>query len=180
MATKAALEFTFDDEEVQFQEEAAKGPTPVPTCWYTVGLTDVAVDLYKTGTTYAGKKFLTLTIKVLAGEYKGRQVRFVRIPLFERWNPTAKNPNGTATSFFSFFDALGLISDGKPRKLLLKDFNQLFGKELDARIIVGKPRDDGSVWNEVQPFGGSWRPRSEAEEGSDEDGITFEEETFSL
>ena len=177
MATKSALEFTFDEDEVAFQEDSAKGPQPVPLGWYNVGITDVAVDDYQESSPYKGKKHLTLSIKVLSGDHKGREVRYVRVPLFLRFNPTAKSPSGTATSFHAFFNSLGLIKDNK---LILKDFNQLFGKELSARISVTQPNDDGRVFNQVQPFAGSWKPKEDDSAEDDSDGITFSEGEFTL
>ena len=177
MATKSALEFTFDEDEVAFQEDSAKGPQPVPLGWYNVGITDVAVDDYQKSSPYKGKKYLTLSIKVLSGDQKGREVRYVRVPLFLRFNSTAKSPSGTATSFHAFFNSLGLIKDNK---LILKDFNQLFGKELSARISVTQPNDDGRVFNQVQPFAGSWKPKEDDSAEDDSDGITFSEGEFTL
>lgn len=172
MATKAALDFTFDDEELEFQEESAKGPQPIPLGWYNVGITDVSLDDYQETSPYKGKKYLTLSIKVLSGDQKGREVRYVRVPLFTRFNPTAKNPQGTATSFHAFFNSLGLI---KGNKLVLRDFNRLFGSELQAKISLTQPNDDGRVFNQVQPFAGSWKPKAEEEEGDDSGEITFGE-----
>lgn len=169
---KAALDFTFDDEELEFQEEAAKGPTPIPVGFYNVAITDVEVDEYdEDHEKYAGKKYLILTVKVTGGEYKGRELRYVRVPLFPRWAPTTKSPAGTATPFHSFFNALGFIRDNK---LTLKDWNQLFGKELQAKVSITKPNDEGNVYNQIAPFAGSWKPKAEVAE-DDENEITFGE-----
>lgn len=172
MAVKSALDFTFDEEEVEFQNDSAKGPQPIPLGWYNVGITDVELSDYREGSPYFGNKQLTLSVKVLSGEQKGREVRYVRVPLFQRFNPTAKSPKGTATAFYAFFKALGFIKEvGGKEKLVLKDYNQLFGKELQAKIGLTKPDDDGRVFNQITPFAGSWKPK--AEEVEDEGGITF-------
>ena len=164
---KAALEFTFDDEEVQFQDDAAKGPVPAPLGWYNVAITDVSVDKYdEDHEKYAGKGFLILTVKIVDGDYKGKEIKFVRVPLFPRYMPGPKSPDGTATSFMAFFKALGLVNGNK---LTLKDWNQLFGKELQAKIVVTKPNDSGHVYNQIQPFASSWK--SKAEDGDDDEGV---------
>jgi hypothetical protein len=158
---KSALDFTFDDEELEFQEEAAKGPTPVPLGWYNIAITDISVDSYPPEhEKYGGehpKGFIVLTVKLIDGDFKGREIRFVRVPLFPRWAPGPKSPDGTATSFMAFFKSLGLISNNK---LVLKDWNQLFGKELQAKIVTTKPNDSGAVYNQIQPFASSWKPKA--------------------
>jgi hypothetical protein len=170
---KSALDFTFDDEELEFQEEAAKGPSPVPLGWYNVAITDISVDSYPDDhEKYAKKGFIVLTVKLIDGDFKGREIRFVRVPLFPRWAPGPKSPDGTATSFMAFFKSLGLISNNK---LVLKDWNQLFGKELQAKIVTTKPNDSGAVYNQIQPFASSWKPKAEDADDDEQGDITFGE-----
>jgi len=171
MAVKSALNFTFDEEELEFQEEAAKGPTPAPLGWYNVAITDISVDTYpEDHEKYAGKGKIILTVKLIDGDYKGKEIKFVNVPLFPRWAPGPKSPDGTATSFMAFFKSLGLIVNNK---LVLKDWNQLFGKELQAKVVVTKPNESGQVYNQIQPFASSWKPKAEDGDDDEQGDITF-------
>lgn len=182
MATKDVLDFTLDDDELKFEADAAKGPTPVPVGWYNVLITDVAIAPWKKDEPVDSngkpkRERLVLTVKISEGEHAGRQLRYVGIPMFKRFDPGPKSPEGTATSFLSFLGAVGALNGNK---VTLKAWDQLFGKEVSVKIIVGKPKDDGSVYNEIQPFAGVWASKI-VNDDTDEGGITFSEEGgFSL
>lgn len=102
MASKGVLDFTLDDEELKFQADAAKGPTPVPVGWYNVLITDVSIAPWSKDepinpkTKKPVREKLVLTVKLSEGEFAGR-IRYVNVPLFQKFNPTAKSPAGTAT-----------------------------------------------------------------------------------
>ena len=184
MASKGVLDFTLDDEELKFQADAAKGPTPVPVGWYNVLITDVSIAAWSKDepinpkTKKPVREKLVLTVKLSEGEFAGRQIRYVNVPLFQKFNPTAKSPAGTATSFISFMDAVGAM-DGN--RVTLSAWDELFGKEVSVKIIIGKPKDDGAVYNEIQPFAGVWKPKDDETGDGEGDGISFEEESgFSL
>lgn len=152
--------YAFDDDEQKFQDEASKGFAPIPRGWYHVVITDVALSDYEAPSKYVGKKRLTLAVKVLGDdEYTGRKVRYIQVPLFPRWAPSAKKPEGTATSFRDLLAATGLLVDGK---VTVKDWNVLFNQEVAAYIDLD-PKDDGRVFNTVKSFAGQWKALDEAE-----------------
>ena len=75
-------------------------------------------------------------------------------------------------------DAVGAM-DGN--RVTLSAWDELFGKEVSVKIIIGKPKDDGAVYNEIQPFAGVWKPKDDETGDGEGDGISFEEESgFSL
>lgn len=185
MATKNALDFTLDDADLEEAAKAQLGPVPVPVGRYNVIITDVAIAPWKrdepidpkTGKPVREK--LVLTIKISAGEHTGRQFRFVNVPLFKKFPPTAKSPDGTVTAFLPFLKAVGALNGNK---VTLKNWNELFGKEVNVKIVVNPPNDAGAVYNGVNPFADVWKEKDDdiADADADADGITFDEGGFSL
>lgn len=171
---KPAFNFTFDENETKFQENAAKGFGPIPRGRYNVVITDVKVEITESGR-YAGKQQLNLTVKGLSGEAAGREIRYVRVPLFSRFDPTPNRPEGTATSMHGFFRAVGMYNEAKSA-VEVSDWNNLFHKEANVLIDVQEPDDQGRVFNQIRPFAGVWEPKAENVEGEDDGEITFEDE----
>ena len=63
----------------------------------------------------------------------------------------------------------------------MKRKDQKKRKEVSVKIINGKPKDDGAVYNEIQPFAGVWKSKDDETGDGEGDGISFEEESgFSL
>ena len=145
MASKGVLDFTLDDEELKFQADAAKGPTPVPVGWYNVLITDVSIAPWSKDepinpkTKKPVREKLVLTVKLSEGEFAGRQVRYVNVPLFQKFNPTAKSPAGTATSFISFMDAVGAIEQiARVRGCILKGRQRRANQDDDEMLDMDK------------------------------------------
>lgn len=160
-----AFSFTLDEDEQKFQDSAARGFEPIERGWYHVVITDVKLEPYVAPSNYVGKQRLNLTIKVLSDRYAGRSIQYIQVPLFPRYKPTSKRPEGTATAFVGFMEAAGLLVDGK---LQVKDWSVLYNKELMAFIDVRPADDKGRVFNEVKGFAGQWRPVEDEDDSADE------------
>lgn len=101
---------------------------------------------------YADKKALNVQLQILAGSPTGSgRVFFARVPLFQRFLPTQKNPQGAIASlYFNFFLALGVskedVAQGK-----LPTLEELGGKRVGFSLAVKEPDDyHDSKFNEVR------------------------------
>lgn len=100
---------------------------------------------------YEGKNALSVQLRIIDGSPVGAgRVFFVRVPLFQRFLPTDKNPQGAIASlYFNFFLALG-VSKEDVAKGKLPSLEELGGKRVGFQMKVQEPdqwHDD--KWNEV-------------------------------
>jgi len=138
----------------QQHEEAQKAPTskPLPVGTYNVSLYEAEVKPFtnKTDSPYAGLKALAITLKVVDGEFEGRQI-WDRFGLFPKFAATQKNPGGALNrNFFSFFEkSLGLTAEqfrAVAQKIakgedISGDLRPLLGKVFSIKSNISEPDD---------------------------------------
>lgn len=129
-------------EEIKAAAAANEGGVfkPLPAGWYDVTLKDVKPAKFSDKSAkYAGKDKLRIQFRVATeGDYFGRVV-FGDVPLFPKWSPTEKNPDGYPTNFIPFFTALGYdIEKGFEFDSLADLANEILGEDLQIRLSVSK------------------------------------------
>lgn len=135
-----ARQIKIDDEQVQAAVEANKGGYPVyRTGVYNFTIFDAEEGVYKETSKNPGKEFYRIVLKFDGGEYDGKKMGSIQVPLFQNWAPSsdpkklAKNPKGYPTNFAPFFTALGYDVKGN---FDIPDPADLFGKRLSAKVTV--------------------------------------------
>lgn len=113
-------------------ENASKNTfDPLPAGKYAVSIYEASTGEYKRGGNI-GKEFLKIQFKVLDGQPGANRRLFENIGLFDRWAPTAKNPDGSDNfTFFGFFAAV----TGKTEK----EFRQWFDATEDPFAELPSP-----------------------------------------
>lgn len=108
--------------------------TPIPEGWYNVFAYEVKPAKFKSEK-YKGRDHLSVTLKVADGKYTGRRIFNVLVPLFERWDPTEKSPEGFPTNFVPFLTAAG-IDLTKEQSFQSVDAlaNALVGTKMQVRV----------------------------------------------
>lgn len=134
--------------EELLKEASSFGLLPAGPYEFTIREAEV-IPFAKSGK-YESHKCLNLQLRIIDGSPVGAgRIVFKRIPLFMRWLPTAKNPQGAVISdYFDFFLALGVskedVAAGK-----LPALEELGGKRIGGRIKVNEPDDyNDEKWNE--------------------------------
>lgn len=140
-----------DDEQVVAAAEANKGTfTVYKTGVYNFTIFDAEEKKYGEKSANAGKEYYQITLKFDGGEYDGKKITRVQVPLFQNWavstdpKKAAKNPKGWPTNFAPFFTALGYDVKGK---FAIPDASDLFGKRLSAKVTV---EDDTYAFEQEQ------------------------------
>lgn len=134
-------EFVFggaSEETVAAAQAAQAGPgrfPPLPEGNYNFYVSDSEAKLFGPTSKNPGKPYLSLTIQPDGGKYHKRRIFNVMVPLFEKWGPTPKNPDGFPTAFLPAFTAFGYdVAKGFKADSLDDLANELIGKKFQARV----------------------------------------------
>lgn len=129
-----------DDEQVVEAAKVNKGQfTVYKAGTYNFTIFDAEAKAYGERSKNPGKEFYQLVLKFDGGEYDGKKITRVQIPLFQNWavssDPTkaAKNPKGWPTVFAPFFQALGYEVKGN---FEIPEPGDLLGKRLSAKVGI--------------------------------------------
>lgn len=132
-------------------EESQRGGSfeLLPKGWYegTVKKVEV-VDFAKSGKyNEQGYKALNVQLRIIdSSEVGAGRVFFLRVPLFQRYLPTAKNPQGAvAQTYFDFFLAMGFTKEQVAKADVKIDQAALGGKAIGFSLTV-KEADE---WNDA-------------------------------
>lgn len=101
----------------------------------------------------AGKPTLNVQLRRIEDDKPGaKRVFFKRIPLFGRWAPSAKYPDGYPAlgDFIEFAEALGVPKETAKKGLLPLELHEILGKPISGYLKLNEPDqyNDGE-WNEV-------------------------------
>ena len=127
---------------------------PLSKGWYeaTVKAVEI-VDFAKSGKyNEGGFKALNVQLRVIEGSPEGaKRVFFARVPLFQRYLPTQKNPQGAVASmYFDFFLALGFSKEDVAGGKVSLDQASLGGKRIGMFLDVREPDEwHSEAYNEV-------------------------------
>jgi len=141
-----------DAQAEQLQEEARKGGgdgkfPPVPAGKYQAFVEKIeGVENFGGTGANSQKKVLKLRVKIVAeSPVAAGRVYFVKIPLFMRWAPNDKNPQGAvASTYFDFFEKVMQIPSEQVAKGQVGDLEAVGGKPLT--VILSKPKAPDQ-WN---------------------------------
>lgn len=109
----------------QKSEASSGGFAPLAAGDYNVTIFDVEDATYGPKSANAGRPSLRVQLRVSEGQEGTNRRLFETIPLFARWAPTAKNPDGSDA--FTFFDFFAAVRGESP-----KDFRKSFNDLVDA------------------------------------------------
>lgn len=131
----------------------------IPTGKYNFQIIDAEQDEYNS-TANKGKPYLNLTLRVAEGDFAGRQLKFIGVPLFLKWNNEKKTP----TSFLDFFSSVS-EEDGSQvydveGEFEVPEAGDLLGKFVTARVRVEDNDYNGEKTkrNSIAPLPGSFFP----------------------
>lgn len=111
---------------------AANDFEPIPAGWYNGTIFNAEEKQFKNAGKHPGDDYYNVQLRVSEGDYKGR-VLFVMVPLFPKWNPGPKTPNGFPTNFIPFFEALGEDLEGE---FEVPDPDELGGQDITFRVRI--------------------------------------------
>lgn len=146
-------------------KQAAAANAALPAGEYNVTLATGEVKPFaKDNANYANKNALNITLRIADGQFAGRTLRG-RIPLFDRWNPSAKYPDGyPIREYGQFFKAVG-ASQEQINSGNLPPLDVILGKPLSVRVKYITPEEqperaeyntneDGIEvpWNEISRY----------------------------
>lgn len=115
------------------------------------------VDFSTRNPEYAGKKALRVRVRIVDGSPTGaKRTFFDRIPLFTRFAPSPKNPQGApARNYFGFFEAVGATEEQIVSGNFPFELQHLLGKQititLSDPVLPDQYNELGS--NEVSFYG---------------------------
>lgn len=134
--------------------EAAKAEAnnfkAIPAGNYEATIAGTEVKTYEKGN-YQGKRYLNLKLRIVEdSEVGAKRVFFLKVPLFGRWNPSAKYPKGYPTNYFEFFSLVGASDEAIAAGKGLPEPSDWAGKRVSIYLAL-KPADDwnDSEYNEV-------------------------------
>lgn len=144
------LDTQITEDDIKAAEAASNSFALIPKGTYHGTISKAEVKTYEKGN-YAGKHYLNLTLRIAENSEVGaKRTFFYKVPLFGRWNPSAKHPAGYPTNLVDFFTAIGVekavIALGKG----LPGPAEIQGKPISFYLTV-KEADDyhDSEWNDV-------------------------------
>jgi hypothetical protein len=144
------LDTQITEDDIKAAEAASSSFALVPKGTYHGTISKAEVKTYEKGN-YAGKHYLNITLRIAENSEVGaKRTFFYKVPLFGRWNPSAKHPAGYPTNLVDFFTALGVekavIALGKG----LPGPAEIQGKPISFYLTV-KDADDYHTeqWNDV-------------------------------
>lgn len=159
----ASLIKTDNNAEDLLKESQSNDFPLLPAGWYEATIAEVEVIDFssKDDSPYKqqGFKVLNTKLRILDGAPTGaKRTFFLRVPLFQRYLPSEKNPQGAvAGTYFDFFLALGFSKEDVAGGKVAIDQAALGGKRIGFQLVV-KKRDDPKNsrdtyhtedWNEV-------------------------------
>lgn len=165
-------------------EESQKGGSfeLLPKGWYegTVKKVEVVDFSSKDDSPYKqqGYKALNVQLRIVdSSEVGAGRVFFLRVPLFQRYLPSVKNPQGAvAQTYFDFFLAMGFTKDQVAKADVKIDQAALGGKPLGFSLVVreadewnSEPRNEVSYVREsrepakASAVGNAFAPQAGAE-----------------
>lgn len=157
--------------------EAAKAEAnnfkAIPAGNYEATIAGTEVKAYGDESDYRGKRYLNLKLRIVEGSEVGaKRVFFLKVPLFGRWNPSAKYPKGYPTNYFEFFNLVGASDEAIAAGRGLPEPTDWAGKRVSIYLSL-KPADkyNDSEHNEVGRISASKGGPAEATGGTavDED-----------
>lgn len=156
-------------DEDRTENEAAKSNL-IPTGKYNFQIIDAEQDTYGPNSKNKGKPYLNLTLRVADGDFAGRQLKFVGVPLFLKWNNEKKTP----TSFLDFFTSITddegarAYAERNPEtdefeisgEFEVPEEGELLEKFVVARVRIEDNEYNGEVTkkNSIAPLPGSFFP----------------------
>lgn len=127
------------DESYKATEGGGNDPyrpfSPLPAGPVAVGVYEVKEGKYKSPAN-AGRDHIRVQFKVLEGQKGANRRLFSTIGIFEKWGPTAKNPEGFDN--FTFFDFFAAV-EGKSNE----EFRKWFEETPDAFSKIPGPKELG-------------------------------------
>jgi hypothetical protein len=120
-------------------KEASKANvwTLLPNGWYNFELFDASGPEKYKSVANKDRPYYEVVVRVTEGDFAGRKLSFVRIPLFTRWN----NDKKSSTNFISFFESL---TDADGNRLYAEEVTDENGNvtyELPDEFEVPEPED---------------------------------------
>ena len=150
----------------------------IPTGNYEVTVAKGEVIEFAKQGKYVGMKALNVQLRVIESSAVGaKRVFFLKVPLFDKFLPTAKNPDGAPNfTYFSFFGSVG-ATDDQLESGQLPSLKDILGKPLVAKINyfpigskdqefhTNKDTGEDEAWNEVSSV---WLSTGASAEGARE------------
>jgi hypothetical protein len=132
------LDTQITEDDIKAAEAASSSFALVPKGTYHGTISKAEVKTYEKGN-YAGKHYLNITLRIAENSEVGaKRTFFYKVPLFGRWNPSAKHPAGYPTK------AVIALGKGLPGPA------EIQGKPISFYLTV-KDADDYHTeqWNDV-------------------------------
>lgn len=158
-------------QEAYKKAQASNSFAALPTGNYEVTVAKAEVIPFAKQGAYAKMQALNVQLRVVEDAKVGaKRVFFFRVPLFDKFLPTQKNPQGAPVfTYFGFFGAVG-ATDEQLETGKLPALKDILGKRLVAKInlfVVGsegqeyhtnKDTGENEAWNEVSSVWASTAP----------------------
>jgi hypothetical protein len=140
-------------DEVEESVKAANSFAAIPQDTYEFTIVKVDEQGFPGKGANAGKPTLNVQLRRIEDDKPGaKRVFFKRIPLFGRWAPSAKYPDGYPAlgDFIEFAVALGVPKEVAQKGELPLELHEILGKPITAYLKLNEPDqyNDGE-WNEV-------------------------------
>lgn len=110
------------------------GFDPLPSGWYNCTIYDIEEKEFKNKGKHPGDTYLNLELRVAEGDFENRRV-FAMVPLFERWAPGPKTPDGFPTLLIPFLEGLGYDLEDV-EELEIPEDEDLIGEYITVRVAV--------------------------------------------
>lgn len=119
---------------VKASRSVGVGFDPLPSGWYNCSIYDIEEKEFRVKGKHPGDTYLNLELRVSEGDFENRRI-FAMVPLFERWAPGPKTPDGFPTLLIPFLEGLGYDLEGV-EELEIPEDEDLIGEFITVRVSV--------------------------------------------
>lgn len=119
---------------VKASRSVGVGFDPLPAGWYNCSIYDIEEKEFRNKGKHPGDTYLNLELRVSEGDFENRRL-FAMVPLFERWAPGPKTPEGFPTLLIPFLEGLGYDLEDV-EELEIPEDEDLIGEFITVRVSV--------------------------------------------
>lgn len=127
--TRRVINVTGEDKR---EAAEANSFTPLPAGWYNATIFSVEEKQFKVKGKHPADDYFNVQLRISEGDYLNRRL-FVMVPLFPKWNPTEKTPNGFPTLLIPFFEALGYDVEGE---FEIPEESEILGEPITIKVSI--------------------------------------------